>query len=63
MTAHGRISRTVVENVWEKVGGRKKRTKIKKKPAPTIDDGDGLDNCGVKKERRGIASLRSTSET
>jgi hypothetical protein len=31
---------------------------IKKKPAPTTDRGDGLDNCGSAEGRRGITSLR-----
>jgi len=36
-----------------------KKTKIKKKPAPTVDRGDRPDNCGSKERRRGITSLRS----
>jgi len=30
-----------------------------KKPVPTVDCGDRLDNCGFKESRRGSTSLRS----
>jgi len=53
-----RVTKESGKTRQEKSDGECGREPREKKPAPTVDRGGRLDNCGSAERRRGITSLR-----